>query len=430
MDNFFDQYVAELANKGMKRGPPDGLDAVDANFLAKLPRLDQLASLEGPMNGNSPRESEHNGHSHHRVDKQEANKVAQQRYRERKKQRFQELEAQVHALHQELAAANAVLNQNKLLESMNDELQRKLVEKEGEIDRLRSAMDEKVERSLSGEASECALANGNEKCGGEGNCGNGATQCTSYCDVLPSDMKDVNFERGFTQQVELLKGFLKEHGLEQDDMHAAHIRQELLNELSAIVGRSCQLCQAAVRAEGVKVLDLITKDPSELPKVGMSTEERDRWQKALEIMQLSPEQQDALLLLRKSHLEKMKLIYEERQGLNLKAMGMLLPQHSNRVYSDTTAEGRLAAMSTATYLPIARCNAELSTTLDDIKDNLRREQRAVMELNCATIARVLNPLQAAKYMIHLYPQHCDALALTNALSKSCEATAVTGQESS
>jgi hypothetical protein len=45
------------------------------------------------------------------------------------------------------------------------------------------------------------------------------------------------------------------------------------------------------------------------------------------------------------------------------------------------------------------------------QDNLRREQRAVMDINCITISKILTPLQAAHYMVNAYPQHCDALAL-------------------
>ena len=46
-----------------------------------------------------------------------------------------------------------------------------------------------------------------------------------------------------------------------------------------------------------------------------------------------------------------------------------------------------------------------------LQDNLRREQRAVMDINCITISKILTPLQAAHYMVNAYPQHCDALAL-------------------
>lgn len=40
-----------------------------------------------------------------------------------------------------------------------------------------------------------------------------------------------------------------------------------------------------------------------------------------------------------------------------------------------------------------------------------------MDLNCQLISKTLSPLQAARYMLKAYPQHCDALALSNTLAK-------------
>lgn len=36
-----------------------------------------------------------------------------------------------------------------------------------------------------------------------------------------------------------------------------------------------------------------------------------------------------------------------------------------------------------------------------LQDNLRREQRATMDINCCTITRILNPVQAAVYMVEV-----------------------------
>ena len=44
-------------------------------------------------------------------------------------------------------------------------------------------------------------------------------------------------------------------------------------------------------------------------------------------MVLSPGQQQQLLMLRQSHLAKMKTIYEERQRLNLEASAVLWGLH-------------------------------------------------------------------------------------------------------
>lgn len=58
------------------------------------------------------------------------------------------------------------------------------------------------------------------------------------------------------------------------------------------------------------------------------------------------------------------------------------------------------------------------------QDNLRREQRAVMDLNCTTTSKILFPIQSALYMLEVYPQHCDALALVGGMA--CDSALVAG----
>lgn len=145
----------------------------------------------------------------------------------------------------------------------------------------------------------------------------------------------------------------------------------------------------------------------------------------------------------------------------------MLPHSGQAGRGDTTVEGRLACLSDAGYLPVAQSSAQLGEVLDRIKvrgraggwqgcggaciqeraraggrcgdwplpccrwrrhrrwpftysrmpspvgaqENLRREQRAIGDLNCATVTRILSPLQAAHYIVGAYPAHCDALAL-------------------
>ena len=43
---------------------------------------------------------------------------------------------------------------------------------------------------------------------------------------------------------------------------AKPLPKELTGELSQLVGRGCQLCQAALRADGAKVMELISRDPA------------------------------------------------------------------------------------------------------------------------------------------------------------------------
>ena len=78
--------------------------------------------------------------------------------------------------------------------------------------------------------------------------------------------------------------------------------------------------QAALRADGVKVMELISKDPSSLSTVDCA-QEQQRWQRCLQVMHLSGEQQEGLLLNRRSHLARMRAIYQERHNLNMEVGG-------------------------------------------------------------------------------------------------------------
>lgn len=358
------------------------------------------------------------------VKQQEANKVAQQRYRERKKQKYVEMEQTVAQLQGQLRALQALQQRNEILENMNTDLQGQLIGKEREIDRLKIVLDTQADASIEmsrgdsqtnlsseGDSQGCETKVPTSCCGPKAN--TASANPGVRCDLLPQDLTGINFQTGFEDQITALKAFMTQLELFDKNPHDPNLlTQEQVSELSLLVGRSCQLCQAAIRAEGAKVLDLIVKSPAEISQTG---QDQDCWSNALTAIHMTPEQQEQLLLLRKSHLEKVKSIYAERQALNLDAMALMLPQYGDRRH-DTTVEGRLEAISTRGYMDTAKSNAHLAEVLDKIKDNLRREQRSIMDLNCCTVQQILTPLQAAKYMVAVYPRHCDALALSNALA--------------
>jgi len=364
------------------------------------------------------------------VRQQEANKIAQQRYRERKKQKFSELEKQVELMQQELAKLETVAARNQILEGMNGELQKALVEREREVERLKVELDSAADASLSGTsedngaaAAACTTTNlaDNSQHGPVGGRGpldqiqnNEFNRRTVACDVLPRNLSGIDFESGFAAQIELLRVFLGKHKLEDFNIAAEDVPDNVIGELAQLVGTCCQLCQAAIRAEGARVLELIAGDPSQFSSAAHPAQ--DRFHAALDSMKLTPQQEEQLLLLRSSHLEKMREIYAERQALNLQAMALMLPQQSRNPAEDNTLEGKMENISNFGYLPVAKSNAVLASVLDSIKDNLRREQRSAMDINCATISKVLTPLQGAHYMTAVYPQHCDALALSNVLA--------------
>lgn len=129
---------------------------------------------------------------------------------------------------------------------------------------------------------------------------------------------------------------------------------------------------------------------------------RTKWLHVLHALRLAPEQQAQLLLQRAAHLGLMRRIYQQRQQLNVQAMSlMLLPSCGGHRGNGGGGGGR---------------GAQLATLLRLIKDNLRREQRAAMEINACTLCRILMPVQAGIYIAEAFPFHCDALAMCNVLS--------------
>ena len=51
-----------------------------------------------------------------------------------------------------------------------------------------------------------------------------------------------------------------------------------------------------------------------------------------------------------------------------------------------------------------------------LQENLKREQRTVLQFNWVLVNRIMSPIQTALFMVHAWPSHCDCLALVNAVS--------------
>ena len=71
----------------------------------------------------------------------------------------------------------------------------------------------------------------------------------------------------------------------------------------------------------------------------------------------------------------------------------------------------LACLLGATRRPDAHLPTLSHTSRSPAQENLRREQRAAMEINSCTLCRILAPVQAALYVVEAFPLHCDALGM-------------------
>ena len=73
----------------------------------------------------------------------------------------------------------------------------------------------------------------------------------------------------------------------------------------------------------------------------------------------------------------------------MQAMSLMLPPSSEHKDLD----GKMACMSLSGYGKCARQTVDLDEILNSIKENLRLEQKQVMEMNYVTMHRLLSPIQ-------------------------------------
>lgn len=76
-------------------------------------------------------------------------------------------------------------------------------------------------------------------------------------------------------------------------------------------------------------------------------------------------------------------------------MSLMLPPSSEAKDLD----GKMACMSLSGYGKCARQTVDLDEILNSIKENLRLEQKQVMEMNYVTMHRLLSPIQARIYRL-------------------------------
>lgn len=81
----------------------------------------------------------------------------------------------------------------------------------------------------------------------------------------------------------------------------------------------------------------------------------------------------------------------------MQAMALMLPPAERNAEGQKDLEGKIACMSLRGYSSCALQSADLDEILNSIKENLRLEQKHVMEMNFVTMHRLLSPLQARTF---------------------------------
>lgn len=335
------------------------------------------------------------------VRQQTLNKQAQQRYRQRKKAKAIELEMAVESLSDEIQHLKAVKEEKKMLEERTMELERNLLEKDAEIQRLKTHNSAKK---------------GSEK---DSNCSDmSSTDLEKDVDRAPSRLA-----MEFETKVQSLERVLQRYSLDpsqRSDPSTRDINEHAMKDVSKAVEEVCMTCVRILRVDGPNVWDLIQG------RVGggviYELHGHDRWMEIAASLQLSEEQRRLAEMLRSQHLEKCDKISNERQSLNLQAISLLLPNDQG---GQAPALGK-SCFSISSFIQKSKHSSRTHMALDKLKTNLREEQKLISELEYMTFNRVMNPIQGAWAILGAKPLHCDCLTLLNAI---CELKPAGGDSS-
>lgn len=328
---------------------------------------------------------------HKSARQQQLNKLAQQRYRERKKAKALGLEQTVNALTEQLSQLSTVKQEKLALEEKNLLLEKKLIEKEAELQTVRIQLEEA--RRGAGNNTEMSSVVKDER-------------------VVKEVGVDSRPAKLFHKKVKDLQKYLKNNNLDPsylvnplDDS----IPKKAVDDIYHLVGDVCMTCMQLTRHDGPDLWDLIT---ASLDSKQRESHDRVMWRSIARSLKLGKEQMNSALNLREQHLAKLEKIFIQRQTLNLEAIQHLLPADQGGRAPVATP---LGCLNIATFVQRLRHTAKLNTVLDKLKDNLSKEQKLNSELEYMTFYRVMSPLQGAWFTVSAYPHQCDCLEFLNAV---------------
>ncbi|KAL3146023.1 hypothetical protein ABBQ38_015378 [Trebouxia sp. C0009 RCD-2024] len=254
------------------------------------------------------------------------NKQAQQRYRERRKQKFVEMEQAIDALAAQTKDMNSLQSQHQRLQGKTAELEQVLRQKELEIERLQQQLESKKSSGSSDSSVDvCAAVDLDED--------PSAAYATEAERKHRSHEAEVqSYQQDWQQHVLSLKDYFQRQGLQNVDPSGEGVDPAVMNEVAKMVAQSCSTCSKAMRAEGVKVMELMVRDMGQLSYIECSVK-RQKWTHVLQALKLTPHQREQLMGLRKSHLNKLRAVFQDRQQLNSQVRAPCrLSQHAAAAY--------------------------------------------------------------------------------------------------
>lgn len=146
----------------------------------------------------------------------------------------------------------------------------------------------------------------------------------------------------------------------------------------------CLTCLYTLRAEGMRLQDVVERPDFKHGRLPRGSQ-RDLWVRVVGGLRLTPEQTSHVLFLRDRTLKALREIYIERQALNMDAITLLAPQVRDLTESLRTGADAPGAPAEAPLVERQEANHRVAGVVEAIRENLRKEQRALAELQVVVV---------------------------------------------
>lgn len=160
---------------------------------------------------------------------------------------------------------------------------------------------------------------------------------------------------------------------------------------------------------------------SKIDNFKLNSYDKERWLMIIESIKLTQEQKEFALKIRSEYIGKLEKLYINRQNLNLKTIGLLLPSEQG---GQLPTMGQIGCFSVTSFFHRAKHSSKTKFALEQLRRNLNEEQKLITEFEYLVFYKVLNLIQAAWCVIGAYPHHCDCLELLNAIHELYHTPAV------
>lgn len=337
------------------------------------------------------------GHKHLRLGRtQRLNKQAQQRFRDRKKRKVEDLGQSVAELSKQLNDLASMENENRELQERNQELLLELEATEEEIIRVVPVL-----RTPPDASGTLEVAEGTDTASPDGLPNTGAQSASEPSMVL--ELRAL-----------LLKYDLQTCG--SPDINGDVVPPEVSQRVSELV--------AAINTAQRKALQM---DTDQVPADGPSSEKRSercevlQWELTAQGLRLSEKQMEEIREARAHHLRRLQDIYRERSLTSVEAFGVLLPKARGGTAPCMGMMDRVKSwFSFPSLITRTKHASRTNAIMKALEDSLGEEQRAASELDYLVFRRILTPVQGSFVTLQKYPACPDILSLCTAIVEGAD----------